>query len=149
MAGLSGAARAAVWASAGLCAAVLAGLAIVAVVVDLDTADRAASVVGAALGVVGLLVSVYALFRPSPSPSPSGTGTTRRVRSRGRRAMAAGGNINGNAFGTRATVRPSAPTAAPTPPADDVEGDVQAFGRDALGAAGGISRNAFVDNSRA
>ncbi|MFB7738483.1 hypothetical protein ACFC08_29685 [Streptomyces sp. NPDC056112] len=61
--------------------------------------------------------------------------------------MAAGGNINGNAFGTRATVRPSGPTAAPTPPADDV--DVQACGRDALGAAGDISRNAFGDDSRA
>ncbi|WP_406159338.1 hypothetical protein OG806_26995 [Streptomyces sp. NBC_00882] len=146
MAGLSGAARAAVWASAGLCAAVLVGLAVVAAVVDLDTADRAAGVVGAVLGAVGLLVSVYALFRPSPGPSPSSTGTTRRVRSRGRRAMAAGGDIKGNAFGTRSTVRPSAPTPAPTPAADDV--DVQARGRDALGAAGDITRNAFGDDSR-
>ncbi|WP_406326829.1 hypothetical protein [Streptomyces sp. NBC_00203] len=145
MAGLSGAARAAVWASAGLCAAVLVGLAVVAAVVDLDTADRAASVVGAALGAVGLLVSVYALFRPTPGPSPSGTGATRHVRSRGRRAMAAGGNINENTFGTRSTVRPSAPTAAPTPPVDDV--DVRARGRDALGAGGDITRNAFGDDS--
>lgn len=110
-------------------------------VVDLDTADRAASVVGA----VGLLVSVYALFRPSSDPTPSGTGTTRGVRSRGRRAMTVGGNIDGNAFGTRSTVRSSAPTAVPTPPADDV--DVRARGRDALGAAGD-TRNAFGDDSR-
>ncbi|MFF4253164.1 hypothetical protein ACFY1L_18350 [Streptomyces sp. NPDC001663] len=144
MAGLSGAARAAVWAAAGMCAAVLVGLVVVAVAVNLDTADRTASVVGAALGAVGLFVSVFTLFRPS-----LGAGRTRRVQSHGRGAMAAGGNIEGNAFGPRSEVRPTPSGTPPASPAATGDMDVQAHGPGALSAGGDISRNAFGDDSSA
>lgn len=58
-------ARAVVWAVAGVCGIVTAGLVAVVLVADLDTADRLASVVGSVLGAAGLGVSVFAVSRAS------------------------------------------------------------------------------------
>ncbi|MDV9202715.1 hypothetical protein [Streptomyces sp. Wh19] len=88
----SGAARAWVWVTAGLALLAAVGLALVAVLADLDTAGQAASVVGSVVGLAALLVSVVTLFRGG------GSGSGRRVRA-GRGAVAAGGNITGSALG--------------------------------------------------
>lgn len=70
MAGVSGAARAAVAMVAGLCALGVLALVLVAALVDLGTADRLASVAGSAAGLVGLALSVIALRRSDTEPPP-------------------------------------------------------------------------------
>nr|BEK63936.1 hypothetical protein KPHV_11630 [Kitasatospora purpeofusca] len=61
------------WVGAVVGALAAASLVVVAVVVDLDTADRVASVVGALAGIAALGVSVQALLRSTtPPPSPTG-----------------------------------------------------------------------------
>ncbi|MEV5124733.1 hypothetical protein AB0K49_18380 [Streptomyces decoyicus] len=55
-----------VWtAVAAVSAVVVVGLIVTAVLVDLDTADRVASVIGAVVGAISLAVAVYALNRPT------------------------------------------------------------------------------------
>ncbi|WP_327075563.1 hypothetical protein OG196_43315 (plasmid) [Kitasatospora purpeofusca] len=66
------------WTVAGVCAAAGAGLVAVAVWVDLETADKVASVVGALLALAGLAFTVRTLLRerpPAAAAGSPGTGT--------------------------------------------------------------------------
>ncbi|MEV0642015.1 hypothetical protein AB0I77_45255 [Streptomyces sp. NPDC050619] len=107
MANLTVRARIVVWAVAVLCGLGAAGLVVLVVAVDLNTADQAASVAGALVGIAGLAVSVYALCR-----TPVSTGSDASVEAGGVRSVAAGGNIGRVVTGDNASLT----TAAPAPP---------------------------------
>ncbi|MFC7304596.1 hypothetical protein ACFQVC_10260 [Streptomyces monticola] len=138
MTGNTGTARVVVWSVAVLCGIVSVGLVVLVAVRDLDTGDRAASIVGAVAGLAGLAVSVYFGLRPD-----AGGGAA--VRASGRGATAVRGNVVGNAFGARSKVsgRPSGGTPAAAPG----EGPVSARGRGAFAADGEVAGNAFGEDS--
>ncbi|MCY0933059.1 hypothetical protein [Streptomyces sp. H34-S4] len=112
-------------------------------VVDLDTGDRTASIIGAVLAAVGLVVSVLALARQSRGDSSSG----RRVQAE--RGVAAGGNVANNAIGRNSRVDGSAsPAASPGATTGDSGAvDVQA-GPGGVAAGGDIAGNAIGDDSQ-
>ncbi|MET7938248.1 hypothetical protein [Streptomyces sp. NPDC005322] len=101
--------RPALWALAVVAAAGAAALTGVAIWVDLDTADRVASVCGAILAGMGLVVSVAALNRPAQ-------GDTSHI-SVGRDGTAIFGDVNGSATGRDSKVvgppSPARPSARP------------------------------------
>lgn len=68
-----------------------AGLLVLVVARDLDTADRVASLVGAIVGLAGLGVSVYALKRLAPRPVAGPAAIAGGVRS-----VAVAGSISGD-----------------------------------------------------
>lgn len=118
------------------------GLTLLAVLADLDTAGKAASVAGAVVGLAALLVSVIALLRSGSSGGSSGGG--RKVRT-GRGGVAAGGNITGSALGKNSKVtgprtRPGAPPAAR-------DGDDVRAGRDGVATGGDITDSALGEGS--
>ncbi|MFF0561508.1 hypothetical protein [Streptomyces sp. NPDC004266] len=130
-----------VWLAVVLAGAVSIGLTAVAVLADLDTAGQVASIVGAVVGLAGVVVSVVALTRPAGGTD----GAVRRVRA-GRGAVAAGGSISGNAFGDRSQVsgpRVSGRLGAPGQGREDVQA-----GPGGTAAGGNITDNAFGDDSR-
>ncbi|MEU6878462.1 hypothetical protein [Streptomyces sp. NPDC046712] len=133
----SGASRVLVRMAALLCAACAVALVLVAVLVDLDTGDRVASVAGAVAGLVGLAWSVVAL-RPS--------GDAAGVRSRGRGAVAVGGDVTGSAPGRNSKVYGRS-----TPPARDggtaAAGPVSAEGDGAFAAGGDVTGSALGEGS--
>ncbi|NBE52212.1 hypothetical protein [Streptomyces boluensis] len=137
MAGVSGAARVALWVVAVVAGVVSVGL-IVSLVVNPEAADRTASVTGAVVGLAALVVSVIGLVR-----APGGNGV-RRVRA-GRGGVAAGGDAVGNATGRGSKVvgAPSAPR--PGAPYDG-DADVRS-GRGGVAAAGDVRDNAVGDES--
>lgn len=134
-----------IWAAAVTAALSAIGLTAVTVVVDLDTGDRIASIVGAVLAGAGLVVSVLAL-----SASGSGTaraGGFRRVRAQGG-GVAAGGDIRGNAMGRGArAVAPASGPRPPVPPQVPTGADVQATGTGSVAASGEVSGNAIGEGS--
>ncbi|MEU6826226.1 hypothetical protein ABZ921_36910 [Streptomyces atriruber] len=151
--------RGVAWGVAVAGAAAAVGLTLVALLVDLDTADRVASLVGAVAGLAGLGFSAYALVQPDGSGSGGGNGSgngggsARVVRARGRGAVAAGGDVTGNAFGASSrTVNgrpgPQPPTPRPSTPGS-VGGHVSARGDGAVAAEGDVRGNAFGDGSEA
>ncbi|MET8021890.1 hypothetical protein [Streptomyces decoyicus] len=81
---MTGRAKVVVTAVAVLCGPTAVGLTVVALTVNLDTADRAARVIGAIVGLAGLGVSLFSLHR-TEADSP--------VESGGARSVAAGHNI--------------------------------------------------------
>ena len=96
--------RAALIVAAVLSAVTAIGLIVVAVVVDLSTADQLSSVVGAIVGLTGLALSVWALWRSgSAAVVEAGPG-----------AVAAGGSIGLAIAGNNNRVAaPGAPSVAP------------------------------------
>lgn len=83
------------WTGIGLCVAGAAGL-VVGGVLDVDAADPWASVAGGAAGLVGLALTIYALF----SGASGGSGTPHAsVTASGARSVAAGGSIGAVATG--------------------------------------------------
>ncbi|MDX3589073.1 hypothetical protein [Streptomyces europaeiscabiei] len=121
----------------------LAGLVLGSVVVwvDLDTADRVASVAGACVGFVGCALSLYLAVR---QVSRSG----HVVQASGPGAVAAAGNAVGNATGKNATVTrrvTAAPVNSPSPVGGQHE--VTASGPGSLAAAGDASSNATGEGS--
>lgn len=99
--------RRSVWVIGTLCALSAVGLALVAIIVDLDTGDQVASIAGAVVGLIGCALSVYFGSRPA-------TGRRAAVQAHGRGAVAAGRDVSGNAVGKNARVIRSAST--PTNP---------------------------------
>lgn len=83
------------WVSAALCASAATGMAVVAVVVDLDTAGQVASVFGAVVAFAGLLGSLR------------WTGAVHRI--------TAGGSIGRAVIGRRNRVGAGSPSAPPPP----------------------------------
>lgn len=122
------------WVS-GTCAVlallVTAGLVVVLLAADLNTASQAAGVAGTVLGALGLVASVAAYFRSGPS---GGGAAVRRVRGG---TIAVGGDANGAALGEGAVVEGPAAQAA-----GSVQGPV-----DVASEAGGIAVGGNADNA--
>ncbi|WP_411078732.1 hypothetical protein [Streptomyces sp. cmx-18-6] len=119
MAGVSGQARVWVWATAVLSGVAVVALVLVAIFADLDSADRLASVAGAAFAALGLVVAVVQLAR-SGSAAPPVTGA-RSVQAGGSIGRAVTGDHNrlyGSAPAVPATPVPTPPPAGPTPPGE-------------------------------
>ncbi|MEV5602936.1 hypothetical protein AB0L33_15995 [Streptomyces sp. NPDC052299] len=135
---VSRAARVTAWVVAVVAGLVSVGL-IVIMVVDPGTADLAAAVTGAVVGLIALAVSVAALIRDS------GTGGGRpRVRSE-RGGIAAGGDVVGNAVGNHSTVV-GRPSERGRSRGAAQRADIRA-GRDAIAAAGDVRDNALGEGS--
>ncbi|GGK21134.1 hypothetical protein GCM10011583_61350 [Streptomyces camponoticapitis] len=98
------------WAGVVLGISVAVALVLVAVLVDLDTGDRVASVAGAVTGLAGFTVALVALLRePAAAVEPA-------VAASGERAIGIGGGVRGVlSTGDNATL--SAPAAGPAAPA--------------------------------
>ncbi|MFF4576054.1 hypothetical protein [Streptomyces sp. NPDC001410] len=133
MAAASGGARIAA-AVAVLCALCVPGLVLVAVLVDLDTADRMASLAGAATGLVGLALSVLALRRADPAA----------VRASGDGAISVGGSVGNSAVAANSRVRGR--SAAPAAGAA-AAGPVVAEGGRAFAAGGDVTGSALGEGS--
>ncbi|MFB7382468.1 hypothetical protein ACFC6U_20925 [Kitasatospora purpeofusca] len=153
------------WAVAGVCAAAGAGLVAVALWVDLETADKVASVVGALLALAGLAFTVRALLRERPpttaaAAGASGSGTPSADTGGGAPAATAGGGeavnggavrevrvrVEGGGVGAGGDIT-AAGTTRPTAPASDGDGgvppridrrDVHVSGPGSVGAGGDI-----------
>ncbi|SDS56230.1 hypothetical protein SAMN05216371_0166 [Streptomyces sp. TLI_053] len=144
------------WTVAGLCAAAGAGLVAVALWVDLETADKVASVVGAVLALAGLAFTVRALLRERP-PGAGAAGTGAPDTGGGFAAAAGGGDgagdgavrevrvrVEGGGVGAggditaAGTVRPTAPddNGGVTPRID--RRDIHVTGPGSVGAGGDI-----------
>lgn len=134
MAAASGGARIAALVAAVLCALCVPGLVLVAVLVDLDTADRVASLAGAATGLVGLALSVLALRRADPAG----------VYARGDGAISVGGSVTSSAIGaySKVTGQVAAPAAGGA-----AAGSVVAEGEGAFSAGGDVTGSALGDGS--
>ncbi|MFG3053431.1 hypothetical protein ACGFZP_21125 [Kitasatospora sp. NPDC048239] len=130
--------RVVAWVGAGVSCAVALGLGAVALRVDLDTADRTASVIGAVIGVVGLAVAAYALVRPADG-APA-------VKASGKNSVAAGGSIQRVVTGSsNRLTSPVAP--APAAPAGPAAGSVEASGEGAIAAGGSITEAVTGDGN--
>ncbi|MGW1752396.1 hypothetical protein ACWCRD_43745 [Streptomyces sp. NPDC002092] len=133
MAAASGGARIAALGVAVLCALCVPGLVLVAVLVDLDTADRTASLAGAATGLVGLALSVLALRRADPATAHA----------HGDGAISVGGNVSSSAVGPNSKVKGR--SAAPA--AGAAAGPVVAEGSGAFAAGGDVTGSALGEGS--
>ncbi|MFG2875530.1 hypothetical protein ACGFYU_11075 [Streptomyces sp. NPDC048337] len=114
-----------------LSAAVAVALVLVSVLVDLDTGNRVASVVGAVAGVGGVALAVHGLTRPAPAA--------------GDRSVQAGQGIgravtgdNNRLHGPAPAVPAPAPSPAPAPPVPGERG---------VAAAGGIGEAVTGDGN--
>lgn len=127
------------WAGAVLGISVAVALVLVAVLVDLDTGDRVASVAGSVTGLAGFTVALVALLRePAAAVGPG-------VVASGERAIGIGGGVRGvlstgdgaalsaPAVGP-ATPAPSGGSPTPTPTPDPVS----AAGDRAIGIGGAL-----------
>ncbi|MGW6613211.1 hypothetical protein ACWGA0_07075 [Streptomyces erythrochromogenes] len=143
---MTGNSRKAMWAMAAICGVIGIGLVVFASF-NLDSADKTASVVAAVAALADLALGTYAVLQ---ALGDAGGG----VRARGTRAIAAGGNISGNAIGARSKV--GAPTASSAPPGTPAVSSaspaaapppVEASGDGTVAAAGDVSGNALGDDS--
>ncbi|MFE2263910.1 hypothetical protein [Streptomyces griseosporeus] len=124
-----GAAQVWVWVTAVVAGLVTAGLVLVMVLVDMDTAGQVATVAGTVLSAAALLVSVLAL---------AGAGGSGRTVRAGRDGIAVGGHVTGSALGRDAKVSGAAtPPAAPAPAPD----------ADVRSARGGVATGGDVTDS--
>ena len=124
----------------GLAAVVFA---VVASIVDLGFAESAAepaSLIVAGIGLILAAVGLVVVRRDSRS--------SKVVRATGRNAVAAGGNVAGNAFGHQAKARTSKqPPGTPRNAAEDLS--VSAAGEGSVSAGRDVDGNAFGNESRA
>ncbi|MFJ9667805.1 hypothetical protein ACIRPP_24840 [Streptomyces sp. NPDC101219] len=143
---LTGSARVWVWATAVVTGLTAAGLILLVVLRDLDTAGQAASVAGAVVGLIGLLVSVVALLRGGGTAAPAGAATGRRVRADDH-GIAVGGDVTGSALGRNAKVTgPSAGPGTPRPAPRDTRDDVRAR-QDGIAVGGDVTDSALGEGS--
>ncbi|MFC5664963.1 hypothetical protein ACFP3U_18485 [Kitasatospora misakiensis] len=122
------------WSTALICTGVAVTLALWAVLGDAAGAERASAVVGAVVGLAGLVISVFALRRDGGAA----------VRAGGRGAVAAGGSVTGNAIGADSRVAgvARAPRGVPGPGRA-----VSAQGEGAVAAGGDVTGNAVGEGS--
>ena len=117
----------------------------VGAVLNLEVADHTASVVAGCTGVVGFACSSIALLREKASrPGDRGSVDVQAV---GVGAIAAGGDITGNAIGAASSVIGSRHPHGDGRDDSSVSGRVVAEGDRALGAIGDISNNAVGPGS--
>ncbi|WP_406475242.1 hypothetical protein [Streptomyces sp. NBC_01615] len=117
--------KALMWTGIGLCVVGAAGL-VVGGVLDVEAADPWASVAGGVAALVGLALTIYALFTQPAAPS---------VTAGGERSIAAGGNIGSAATGNGTTAASPPPMTPSTPPTG---GTVTASGDRSVAAGGDI-----------
>ncbi|MFJ2190502.1 hypothetical protein ACIOJE_21605 [Kitasatospora sp. NPDC087861] len=112
---------------------VAVALALWATLGDAAGAELASAVVGAVVGLAGLVASVYALRRDGQAAGSA-------VRADGRGAVAAGGSVTGNAIGadSRVAGAPRAPRSVSGPTRA-----VFAQGEGAVAAGGDVAGNAL------
>lgn len=122
------------WSTALVCTGVAVALTLWAVLGDAAGAERASAVVGAVVGLAGLVASVFALR----------TGGGAAVRAGGRGAVAAGGSVIGNAIGADSRVTGLAPAARAAPGPDRT---VSAQGDGAVAAGGDVTGNALGEGT--
>ncbi|MET9093074.1 hypothetical protein ABZX72_13365 [Streptomyces cyaneofuscatus] len=152
-------ARIIVWGASVLCVLVAAGLGALAVAGDLDRADKAASIVGAFIGLAGLVVSLYALHRspapgpvpPAPGPAPGpGAGTGSATVAEGVRSVAAGGSIGRAVTGDGVSLTGPAPVLPPSSGGSGgAAGSARATGERSVAAGGDIGEAITGDGPRA
>ncbi|MGW5068807.1 hypothetical protein ACWEQJ_22270 [Streptomyces cyaneofuscatus] len=151
-------ARIIVWGASVLCVLVAVGLGALAVAGDLDRADKAASLVGAVIGLAGLVVSLYALHRspapgpvpppPSPGPAPGpAAGTGSATVAEGVRSVAAGGSIGRAVTGDGVSLTGPAPVLPPS--SGGPAGSARATGERSVAAGGDIGEAITGDGPRA
>ncbi|MGC4927103.1 hypothetical protein [Streptomyces cyaneofuscatus] len=150
-------ARIIVWGASVLCVLVAAGLGTLAVAGGLDRADKAASIVGAVIGLAGLVVSLYALHRspaPGPVPPPPGpapgpaAGTGSATVAEGVRSVAAGGSIGRAVTGDGVSLTGPAPVLPPSS-GGGAAGSARATGERSVAAGGDIGEAITGDGLRA
>ncbi|MFD8325720.1 hypothetical protein [Streptomyces lydicus] len=123
-----------------LCGLAAVGLTVLALTVDLDTADRAGSVVGAVVGLGGLVVSLFSLHRTESDGSggsPVEAGGSRSIAVRGSIGYARTGDRR---RGTR-PIHPAAVPVVPVPPGGagtEPAGPVRAPGERGIAAGGNV-----------
>ncbi|MFI5979487.1 hypothetical protein ACIBEA_01280 [Streptomyces sp. NPDC051555] len=120
-------------------AAVAVGLVIVALVVDLDTGDRVASVVGAVAGVGGVALAAHGLSRPARTgPAAAGSRSVQSGQGIGRAVTGDANHFRGPApaVPAPASLPPVAPPAGPPVP-----------GERGVAAAGGIGEAVTGDGN--
>ncbi|MEV7380734.1 hypothetical protein [Streptomyces lydicus] len=127
-----------VTAVAVLCGLTAVGLTVLALMVDLDTADRAASVLGAIVGLAGLVVSLFSLHR-----AEAALGDGNPVEADGARSIAVRGSIGYAATGDRRqSARPVDPAAVLPVPSGDADreptGPVRSPGERSIAAGGNV-----------
>ena len=142
--------RVSAWLIGAACLVAVVALVLTAIF-NLEVGDRTASVIVGVTALVGLALSVITLLK-TPSDVHDGQPGARRstVRSQGRRAIAAGGDIRGNAIGKAAKViaRPDLPATSSSDDSQSMSGrDISATGTGALSAGGNIVDNAIGENS--
>ncbi|WP_324795363.1 hypothetical protein SJX93_20310 [Streptomyces cyaneofuscatus] len=153
-------ARIIVWGASVLCVLVAAGLGTLAVVGGLDRADKAASIVGAGIGLAGLVVSLYALHRspapgpvpspPSPGPAPGpAAGAGSAAVAEGVRSVAAGGSIGRAVTGDGVSLTGPAPVLPPSSGGSGgAAGSARATGERSVAAGGDIGEAVTGDGPR-
>ncbi|MFF9095586.1 hypothetical protein ACF1AX_20925 [Streptomyces sp. NPDC014802] len=132
---MTGRAKALMWGGIGLCAAGAVGL-LVGGVLDVQAADPWASVAGGAAGLVGLALTVYALFTGTSGATEAPGGTT--VTASGARSVAAGGNIGSVSTGNAPATPPASPSPASPPATPPAPRNVTASGERSIAAGGDI-----------
>ncbi|MFI8353261.1 hypothetical protein [Streptomyces cyaneofuscatus] len=154
-------ARIIVWGASVLCVLVAVGLGALAVAGDLDRADKAASLVGAVIGLAGLVLSLYALHRspapgpvpppPSPGPAPGpAAGTGSATVAEGVRSVAAGGSIGRAVTGDGVSLTGPAPVLPPSSGGSGgAAGSARATGERSVAAGGDIGEAITGDGPRA
>jgi hypothetical protein len=136
VAGATGSARWWVSAAAVLSGAVVVCLVSVAVFANLDAADRLASVAGAAVGAIGLFVTVVQLARSGND-----------VRVAGARSVQSGGSIGRAVTGDRNRLETSAPTTPTSPSVTPPFSNSTIPGDRGISAAGSIGEAVTGDGN--
>ncbi|MFE2146520.1 hypothetical protein ACFXA3_33150 [Streptomyces sp. NPDC059456] len=138
-------ARTIMWGVAVLGGLTASGLGALVIAGDLEKADKAASIVGAVVGLASLAVSVISLLR-SPAPAPAGDPATAGVRAQGTRSVAIGGNagriVTGD--GVALSTPPPAPLAETGEPAGTRQ-PTRATGERAVAAGGSVDETITGD----
>ncbi|MFJ7767449.1 hypothetical protein ACIQ1J_03175 [Streptomyces sp. NPDC097107] len=129
---MPGTARAWIVVTAVVAGPASAALVLVAVLADLDTAGQAASVAGAVVGLLALVVSVIALFR---NGSPTA----------GARSVQSGGVIGRAVTGDRNRLGPATPPVPPSAPASPSGNAVPS--ERGVSASGGIGQAVTGDEN--
>jgi hypothetical protein len=118
MASTPGQARVWVWAAAVLSGSVVVTLSIVAVIVGLDTADGLASIAGAALGALGLVVTAVQLARPGNDTTLTGARSVQSGGSVGRAVTGDNNRLQGSTTVVPPSGLPPSPSYSTAPPGE-------------------------------
>ncbi|MET7765748.1 hypothetical protein ABZS71_28425 [Streptomyces sp. NPDC005393] len=127
-----------VTAVAVLCGLTAVGLTVLALMADLDTADQAASVIGAVVGLAGLVVSLFSLHRAEAAPSGGSP-----VEASGAHSIAVRGSAGCAVTGNRRQgARPVDPAVVPPVPSGGTGGEpagpVRSLGERSIAIGGNV-----------